>query len=81
MPSKYVCGDCGYVLATDELVKSIGDVIKKYERKCPKCGKELVRDISKIEITPYGREIGPSEKNRPGQKNPDMRHEEGDLGI
>ena len=33
---------------------------KKYEKRCPKCGKELVKDVSKIKINGYGDEIGPT---------------------
>jgi len=69
------------VLAEDALVKPTEDIIKKYEKKCPKCGKELEKDASKIVIIPYGKEVGPSEKNQPGQKNPAEHYKEDELGI
>jgi len=82
VPFKYVCGKCKEVLyemlyevlrkphavnPVGYTIKSIDDVIKLHDGKCPKCGKELVKDVSKIEINGYGEARGPT---APGLEKP-----------
>jgi len=61
MPFKYVCDKCKSVLWHSDLPKSIVDVIKMYEGKCPGCKEDLVKDVSKVDIKGYGSEVGPGE--------------------
>ena len=51
MPQEIICSGCGYVLYEGEILRSPQDIIKKYEGKCPNCGKSLVIDIVNITIT------------------------------
>jgi|GEM_PF-2878570 len=50
MPQKIVCDGCGEVLYEDVDLKSPEEVIKKFNGKCPQCGKKLVFDPQKVEI-------------------------------
>ena len=51
MPQEIICSGCGYVLYKGEILKSPQDIIRKYEGKCPRCGKTLTFDINNIKIT------------------------------
>jgi transposase len=51
MPQAINCSGCGYVLYEGEILRSPQDIIKKYEGKCPNCGKTLVINIANIIIT------------------------------
>lgn len=51
MPQEIICSGCGKVLYNGGILKSPQDVIKKYEGKCPTCGKELNSGAMEIEIT------------------------------
>jgi len=50
MPQKIICSKCGDILYEGELLKSVQDVIKKFEGRCPSCGKELDFEVDKIYI-------------------------------
>lgn len=50
MPQEINCSGCGYVLYEGDLLRSPQDIIKKYEGKCPNCGKPLVVAILNIQI-------------------------------
>ena len=41
MPQRILCSGCGCVLYNGEVLKCPQDVVKKYEGKCPECGKRL----------------------------------------
>ena len=52
VPQKVICRKCGEVLYEGELLKSPQDVIKKYEGKCPQCGKELGFEGESVHVKP-----------------------------
>jgi len=52
MPQKIVCSECGAVLYEGELLKSPQDIVKKFEGKCPGCGKELVFTTEGVTVSP-----------------------------
>ena len=35
------CGKCGEKITTMKMLKSIKDVLKHYDNKCPRCGQKL----------------------------------------
>lgn len=51
MPQEIICSGCGYVLYEGEILRTPQDIIRKYEGKCPNCGKELDSEVMKIDIT------------------------------
>lgn len=50
MPQKILCSDCGYVLYYGEDLVYPNDVLRKYDYRCPRCGKRLKLDSEKIEV-------------------------------
>ena len=52
MPQRILCKECNEVLYAGDLLKSPLDVIKKFERKCPKCGKDLGFEAGAVTVTP-----------------------------
>jgi RNase P subunit RPR2 len=50
MPQRIICSKCGDILYEGDLLKSVQDVIKKFEGRCPSCGKELDFEVDKIFI-------------------------------
>jgi DNA-directed RNA polymerase subunit RPC12/RpoP len=51
MPQRILCAKCGEALYEGELLKSPQDIIKKYEGRCPSCGKELEFDTEQVKVT------------------------------
>jgi ribosomal protein S27E len=51
MPQRIVCETCGKVLYYGFELKSLEEIIRSLDGKCPDCGKKLVFDLSKIKIT------------------------------
>jgi uncharacterized Zn finger protein len=41
MSADISCGKCGEIISTMQTVKSIKDVMKHYNNKCPSCGQVL----------------------------------------
>ena len=52
MPQRILCSKCGEVLYEGDLLKSPQDVIKKFEGKCPSCGKELCFETDGVKVKP-----------------------------
>ncbi len=52
VPQRILCSKCGEVLYEGDLLKSPQDVIKKYEGKCPNCGKELCFGTDGVKVKP-----------------------------
>ena len=50
MPQKIICESCGEIFFNDTKLKSPEEVIQEFERKCPKCGKQLIFNPDKIDI-------------------------------
>ena len=50
MPQKILCKECNEVLYVGDLLKSPLDVIKKFEGKCPKCGKYLAFETDAVSV-------------------------------
>ena len=41
MSVEVICGKCGKKIATMKMLKSVKDVIRPYNNKCPECGQTL----------------------------------------
>jgi hypothetical protein len=54
LPQKIICKECGEVLYEGELLKSPQDVIKKFEGRCPNCGKDLSFVTDAVKVQPCG---------------------------
>ena len=52
MPQRILCKECNEVLYDGDLLKSPLDVIKKFEGKCPKCGKDLAFETDAVAVKP-----------------------------
>lgn len=52
MPQKILCSKCKEVLYEGDLLKSPQDVIRKFEGKCPSCGKELNFETDGVIVKP-----------------------------
>lgn len=52
MPQRILCSKCGEVLYEGDLLKSPQDVIKKFEGKCPNCGKDLSFETDGVNVKP-----------------------------
>ncbi len=51
MPQKMTCGNCGEVLYEGNDLKPPEEIVKQYNGLCPKCGKKLSFDPTKIDIS------------------------------
>jgi phage FluMu protein Com len=56
MPQKILCRKCNEVLYEGDLLKSPQDIIKKFEGKCPVCGKDLNFKTDDVSVTPYNQD-------------------------
>jgi len=52
VPQRVICKECGEILYEGDLLRSPLDVIKKFEGKCPKCGKDLGFEGESVEVRP-----------------------------
>lgn len=52
MPQLMLCSECKEVLYKGDLLKSPRDVIKKFEGKCPVCGKDLAYVTEGVVVKP-----------------------------
>lgn len=52
MPQRILCKECNEVLYEGDLLKSPQDVIKKFEGKCPACGKDLSFETNAVSVKP-----------------------------
>jgi len=41
MSVEIICGKCGKKIANMKMLKSVKDVVKPYNSKCPECGQSL----------------------------------------
>ena len=41
MSVEVVCGKCGEKISTMKMLKSVKDIMKHYNNKCPNCGLKL----------------------------------------
>lgn len=41
MSAEVVCGKCGKKIADMKMLKSVKDVLRPYNSKCPECGQTL----------------------------------------
>jgi DNA-directed RNA polymerase subunit RPC12/RpoP len=61
LPQKVVCSECGHTLYEGDILKSPQDIVKKYDGRCPNCGKKLGFSMSGVDIYPCEED----EKGRP----------------
>lgn len=52
MPQKIMCSECNYTLYEGDILKSPQDVVKKFDGKCPNCGKRLGFSTDGVIISP-----------------------------
>jgi len=50
MSVEIVCGKCGEKISGMKMLKSVKDVLKHYDNKCPKCGQKLSTTQFSIDI-------------------------------
>ena len=48
MPICIVCDSCGFILYRGKELKSIEDVLRRWDYRCPCCLSKLEKDIRKI---------------------------------
>jgi hypothetical protein len=53
MPQRILCKKCKEVLYEGDLLKSPQDIIKKFEGKCPQCGKKLNFESDEVSVKPF----------------------------
>ena len=57
MPQRVICSECAHVLyeSTFEIniLRSPQDIARKYEGRCPSCGKILKASMESVSIYPY----------------------------
>ena len=41
MSIEIVCGKCGKIISTMRMLKSVKDLMKHYNNKCPNCGQKI----------------------------------------
>ena len=52
MPQRILCKECDEVLYEGDLLKSPQDLIKKFDGKCPACGKDLFFRPDAVNVKP-----------------------------
>lgn len=52
LPQRIICKECDEVLYEGDLLKSPQDIIKKFEGRCPKCGKDLGFNSESVKVKP-----------------------------
>jgi len=53
MPQRVICSECAHVLYEGDILRSPQDIAKKYEGRCPSCGKILKASMESVSIYPY----------------------------
>ncbi len=57
MPQRVICSECAHVLYESNIeiniLRSPQDIAKKYEGRCPSCGKILKASMESVSIYPY----------------------------
>jgi len=52
LPQKVVCSECNCMLYEGDILKSPQDIVKKFDGKCPNCGKRLGFSTDGVVICP-----------------------------
>jgi DNA-directed RNA polymerase subunit RPC12/RpoP len=52
MPQRIVCSECSSLLYEGDILKSPQDIVKKFDGKCPNCGRKLVFSTKNLSIYP-----------------------------
>ena len=50
MSVEIICGKCGEKISAMKMLKSVKDVLKHYDNKCPKCGQKLFTTQFSLDI-------------------------------
>ena len=50
MPQRAICEGCGKVLYFGLELRSLEEIVRSFNGRCPECGKKLVVDLSKVKI-------------------------------
>ncbi len=58
MPQKITCSECDYTLYEGDILKSPLDIVKKFDGKCPNCGKPLGFTTDGVVISPCDEGFG-----------------------
>jgi len=51
LPESVICGKCGNVFYVGNELRFPEEIIQQNDGRCPKCGKELMFNPEKVEIT------------------------------
>lgn len=52
MPQRVICSECDHVLYEGDILKSPQDILKKFDGRCPKCGRKLNFKTDSVSIYP-----------------------------
>ena len=52
MPQRVTCSECSHLLYEGDILKSPQDIVKKYDGRCPNCGKKLDFSTKGLSIYP-----------------------------
>ena len=53
MPQRVMYSECAHVLYEGDILRSPQDISRKYEGRCPSCGKILKASMESVSIYPY----------------------------
>ena len=48
MSVEVVCGKCGEKISSMKMLKSVKELLKHYNNKCPSCGSKTIKEINYI---------------------------------
>jgi DNA-directed RNA polymerase subunit RPC12/RpoP len=52
MPQRVVCSECSKLLYEGDILKSPQDIVKKFDGRCPSCGRKLTFSTEGLSIYP-----------------------------
>lgn len=52
MPQRVTCQKCGHTLFEGIELTAPDEIIQRFDGHCPKCGKKLTFDLTKVNIKP-----------------------------
>lgn len=53
MPQRVVCSECSNILYEGDILKSPQDIVKKFDGRCPNCGRNLSFSTKNLSIYPF----------------------------
>ena len=53
MLQRVVCSECSNILYEGDILKSPQDIVKKFDGRCPNCGRKLSFSTKNLSIYPF----------------------------